>query len=168
MPIPAGSERTRFDEFVDDGIFRNDRWFKEFSERSVKTAAAIAPMLRARQRFKMTEFANWAARRGIASDHIGSLGDVVLHRRSAAWTGAGCWIGRNGRVMTRSPANSGAGLRIIMLNRSLQTGRTCNGIARSTSASCEAETKTTSKISTDLPGSLTEVIESLSPFGGLG
>ena len=61
---PRWTERTRFDEFVDDGIFRNDRWFKEFSERSSKTAAAIAPMLRARQRFKMTEFANWAARRG--------------------------------------------------------------------------------------------------------
>jgi hypothetical protein len=62
---PRWTERTRFDEFVDDGIFRNDRWFKEFSDRSIKTAAAMAPMLRARQRFKASQFAGWAERRGM-------------------------------------------------------------------------------------------------------
>ena len=61
---PRWTERTRFDEFVEDGIFTNDRWFKEFSDRSIKTATAIAPMLRARQRFKMKEFADWSLRRG--------------------------------------------------------------------------------------------------------
>lgn len=61
---PRWSERTRFDEFTADGLFTNDRWFAEFSERCKKTAASMAPMLRARQRFKMSEFAAWAQRRG--------------------------------------------------------------------------------------------------------
>jgi hypothetical protein len=61
---PRWSERTRFGEFSGDHLFETDRWFAEFSDRSVKAAAAVAPMLRARQRFKMTEFAGWAARRG--------------------------------------------------------------------------------------------------------
>lgn len=61
---PRWSDRTRFDEFSKDGLFVNDHWFKEFSDRSKKTAAAMAPMLRARQRFKMKEFSEWAARRG--------------------------------------------------------------------------------------------------------
>lgn len=61
---PRWTERTRFNEFIADGLFRNDRWFAEFSHRCMKTAGAMAPMLRARQRFKMTEFANWAERRG--------------------------------------------------------------------------------------------------------
>ena len=61
---PRWSERTRFDDFVKDGLFKNDRWFAEFSDRCSKTASAMAPMLRARQRFKMGEFASWAARRG--------------------------------------------------------------------------------------------------------
>lgn len=61
---PRWTERTRFNEFVSDKLFETDRWFAEFSERSKKTATAIAPMLRARQRFKASEFAAWAARRG--------------------------------------------------------------------------------------------------------
>ena len=61
---PRWTERTRFNEFIGEKLFQNDRWFGEFSERSKKTAAAIAPMLRERQRFKMEEFANWSARRG--------------------------------------------------------------------------------------------------------
>jgi Sugar-binding cellulase-like len=61
---PRWTERTRFPEFVADGLFKNDRWFAEFSERCTQTAAAMAPMLRGRQRFKMGEFAAWAARRG--------------------------------------------------------------------------------------------------------
>jgi hypothetical protein len=61
---PRWNERTRFGEFASDHLFETDRWFKEFSDRSVKTAAAMAPMLRARQRFKMKEFAAWAERRG--------------------------------------------------------------------------------------------------------
>lgn len=61
---PRWTERTRFDEFSNDRLFETDRWFAEFSERSMKTARAMAPMLRARQRFKMAEFAGWASRRG--------------------------------------------------------------------------------------------------------
>jgi len=61
---PRWNQRTRFPEFVDQGLFTNDRWFAEFSERATKTAAAMAPMLRANQRFKMREFAGWAARHG--------------------------------------------------------------------------------------------------------
>lgn len=61
---PRWTERTRFDEFSSDHLFATDRWFAEFSQRSSKTATAMAPMLRARQRFKMAEFAAWASRRG--------------------------------------------------------------------------------------------------------
>ncbi len=61
---PRWTDRTRFNEFSDDHLFETDRWFKEFSDRSKKTAAAMAPMLRARQRYKMKEFADWAERRG--------------------------------------------------------------------------------------------------------
>jgi hypothetical protein len=61
---PRWTERTRFNEFIGDKLFQTDRWFAEFSERSKKTAAAVAPMLRSRQRFKMAEFADWALRRG--------------------------------------------------------------------------------------------------------
>ncbi len=61
---PRWKERTRFEEFTADGLFENDAWFTEFSERATKTAAAMAPMLRARQRFKASQFAEWAQRRG--------------------------------------------------------------------------------------------------------
>ena len=61
---PRWTERTRFDQLTGDHFLETDRWFKEFSDRSRKTAAAMAPMLRARQRFKMQEFAAWAQRRG--------------------------------------------------------------------------------------------------------
>ena len=62
---PRWTERIRFAEFSSDHLFETDRWFKEFSDRSKKTAAAMAPMLRARQRFKMKEFADWAEQRGM-------------------------------------------------------------------------------------------------------
>ncbi len=57
---PRWTDRTRFDEFIKEGLFRNDSWFREFSDRSMKTFGAMAPMLRARQRFKMAEFSRWA------------------------------------------------------------------------------------------------------------
>jgi hypothetical protein len=61
---PRWTDRTRFNEFVSDGLFKNDKWFAEYSERSMKTARAVAPMLRARERFKASQFADWAERRG--------------------------------------------------------------------------------------------------------
>lgn len=61
---PRWTERTQFDELVSSGMYENSRQFKDFSDRSGKAAAAMAPMLRERQRFKMAEFASWAARRG--------------------------------------------------------------------------------------------------------
>lgn len=61
---PRWSDRTRFPEFSADHLFETDRWFWEFSDRSTRTAAAMAPMLRSRQRFKMKEFADWSVRRG--------------------------------------------------------------------------------------------------------
>jgi len=61
---PRWTKRTRFDEFIAQGVFKNDSWFAEFSERATKTAASMAPMLHAHQRFKMGEFATWAAQLG--------------------------------------------------------------------------------------------------------
>lgn len=61
---PRWGQRTRFDEFVAKGLFKNDSWFSDFSDRATKTSASMAPMLRARQRFKMGEFATWAAEMG--------------------------------------------------------------------------------------------------------
>jgi hypothetical protein len=61
---PRWTERTRFNDFVGDRLFESNQWFAEFSQRSTKTAAAISPMLRQRQRFKASEFAAWAERRG--------------------------------------------------------------------------------------------------------
>jgi hypothetical protein len=61
---PRWTTRTRFDEFIAKGLFKNDSWFAEFSERATKTAASMAPMLQAYQRFKMGEFATWAAELG--------------------------------------------------------------------------------------------------------
>jgi hypothetical protein len=62
---PRWSERTHFGELTADKLFQTDRGFAKFSERSIKTAAAMAPMLRARQRFKAAEFSHWAERRGM-------------------------------------------------------------------------------------------------------
>jgi len=130
---PRWTERTRFNEFVEDGIFEKDRWFKEFSERSTKTAASIAPCCAhvKDSRCRSSQIGRRAVGRLSQRRRLGRLGITSMTRD---WTGPGCWIGRSGRVMTQSLASSGAGLRIIMLNRSLQTGRTCNGIARSTNA----------------------------------
>jgi hypothetical protein len=58
------AERTRFPDFCKEGIFTNDSWHREFSERCKQTHAAVAPMLRTRQRHKLAQFANWAQQRG--------------------------------------------------------------------------------------------------------
>lgn len=61
---PRWAERTKFPEFIKDGLFTNRAWHREFSDRCGKTREAIAPMLRARQRFKLGQFAAWARQRG--------------------------------------------------------------------------------------------------------
>jgi len=61
---PRWAERTRFAEFTQDGLFTNDKWHPEFSNRCQQAHRAIAPMLRARQRHKLAQFADWANQRG--------------------------------------------------------------------------------------------------------
>jgi hypothetical protein len=61
---PRWTERTKFNEFIKDGLFTNDAWHAEFSRRCGATRDAIAPMLRARQRHKLAQFAAWSRQRG--------------------------------------------------------------------------------------------------------
>ena len=61
---PRWTERTRFNEFIKDGLFSNSAWHAELSQRCGAAQAAIAPMLRARQRYKLSQFAAWAQQRG--------------------------------------------------------------------------------------------------------
>ncbi len=60
---PRWSQRTRFGELMPHLYARND-WHAAFSDRCKKTADAIGPMLRQRQRAKLAHFAAWAAERG--------------------------------------------------------------------------------------------------------
>ncbi len=61
---PRWNSRTRFSDFM--SIFYTDTsWHAEFSDRALKTHRAIAPMLRARQRAKLAQFAAWADQRGM-------------------------------------------------------------------------------------------------------
>ncbi len=60
---PRWSDRTRFGELMPHLFKRND-WHAEFSDRCRRTAGAIAPMLRQRQRAKLAQFARWADERG--------------------------------------------------------------------------------------------------------
>lgn len=61
---PRWAERTKFPEFIQDGLFTNDTWHAEFSRRCGQARNAIAPMLRARQRHKLAQFAAWSRQRG--------------------------------------------------------------------------------------------------------
>ncbi len=49
---------------LQDGLFTKDAWHAEFSKRCAHAHSAIAPMLRARQRHKLAQFAAWAKQRG--------------------------------------------------------------------------------------------------------
>jgi len=60
---PRWTNRTRFNEFGPK-MFHSSDWHAEFSERTRMAHASIAPMLRARQRSKLADFAAWAQRRG--------------------------------------------------------------------------------------------------------
>ena len=61
---PRWTKRTKFDEFTGDDFFKTDKWFAEFSRRCMETSRSMAPMLRARQRYLMAQFADWAIRLG--------------------------------------------------------------------------------------------------------
>jgi hypothetical protein len=61
---PRWTQRTRFNEFIQNRLYKTDSWFSEFSDRCMATARAMAPMLHARQRQKMGQFAGWAAAMG--------------------------------------------------------------------------------------------------------
>ncbi|MGA3244698.1 MAG: cellulase-like family protein [Bacteroidota bacterium] len=57
--------RTRFDEWVTGGIYTDDAWFKEFSDRCKKARNAVMPMLFQRQQQRLADFASWAGRYGM-------------------------------------------------------------------------------------------------------
>jgi hypothetical protein len=61
---PRWVQRTKFHEHMPDLSKRSD-WHADFSDRCRKTAAAMAPMLRQRQRAKLMRFAHWSAERGM-------------------------------------------------------------------------------------------------------
>ena len=61
---PRWMWRTQFHLRMPE-LFTTTHWHKDFSDRAMKTARAISPMLRARQREKVSQFAGWANRRGM-------------------------------------------------------------------------------------------------------
>jgi hypothetical protein len=61
---PRWEDRTKFAEFIKDGLFTNDAWHAEFSRRCGAARDAMAPLARARQRYKLGQFAAWARQRG--------------------------------------------------------------------------------------------------------
>ncbi len=60
---PRWRSRSRFHEQM-PRLFTDDSWHRDFSDRTAKAHAAIAPMLRQRQRAKLGQFAAWATERG--------------------------------------------------------------------------------------------------------
>ncbi len=61
---PRWRERTRFAEFMPH-LFTRDDWHAEFSRRCGQAGKSIAPMLRARQRAKLSAFAGWSVQQGM-------------------------------------------------------------------------------------------------------
>jgi hypothetical protein len=61
---PRWNDRTQFGAHMHE-FMTEDAWHAEFSERCKKTHAAVAPMLRARQRDRLAQFAAWGKRRGM-------------------------------------------------------------------------------------------------------
>lgn len=58
------AQRTKFHEHMPHFYQRTD-WHADYSDRCRKTAGAIAPMLRQRQRAKLRRFADWSAEHGM-------------------------------------------------------------------------------------------------------
>lgn len=61
---PRWEQRTRFHERMPH-LFTRDDWHADYSERCRQTAAAVAPMLRQRQRAKLMKFAAWSDEHGM-------------------------------------------------------------------------------------------------------
>jgi hypothetical protein len=61
---PRWMARTKFAEYMPK-LFTDTDWRQDFSDRATKTAAAIAPMLRANQRSKVAQFSAWANQYGM-------------------------------------------------------------------------------------------------------
>ena len=61
---PRWTNRTRFHDYM-DRLFTDTEFHKPLSDAAMKTHAAMAPMLRARQRAKLLAFAEWSQRRGM-------------------------------------------------------------------------------------------------------
>ncbi len=57
--------RTKFDEWLTRGLYTDDSWFREFSDRCGKARNAVMPMLFQRQQQKLAAFAAWAGRHGM-------------------------------------------------------------------------------------------------------
>jgi hypothetical protein len=57
-------DRTGFGDVMDK-LFTDSSWHKGFSERCKQTRDAVAPMLRARQRSKLSAFAAWSKQQGM-------------------------------------------------------------------------------------------------------
>jgi hypothetical protein len=61
---PRWTTRTGFAEHM-SRLFTDDAWHPDFNDRCLRTHRAVAPMLRARQRQKLSAFAAWAVQRGM-------------------------------------------------------------------------------------------------------
>jgi len=61
---PRFTERTLFDEHM-GRLFTTDSFFKDFSDRCMKSHKIMAPMYRARQRGKLAAFSAWSKESGI-------------------------------------------------------------------------------------------------------
>jgi hypothetical protein len=61
---PRWLDRTRFGECM-DRLFTDDSWHADFSRRCAWTRDAVAPMLRAHQRAKLSAFAAWSKEQGM-------------------------------------------------------------------------------------------------------
>ncbi len=62
---PRWVNRTRFDEWVAGGLYTDDRWFREFSDRCTKARNAAMPMLFQRQQQRLAGFASWGRHFGM-------------------------------------------------------------------------------------------------------
>lgn len=58
------SDRTNFDR-ISSQLLQNENLYADFSRRCVASHSAMAPMYRARQRSRLSQFASWAADAGI-------------------------------------------------------------------------------------------------------